>query len=200
MIKLLVKNLTTALTLSAMTLGTTVLVTATSTTAAFAERGGNGNGNGQNNRNAREERTNNGNGNDQVNGNNGRGAIARELRGLNAAQANQNALENASPNSMPGKLYAYQQAQIAASEVDAKVIEAANFYAALENMGEDRFNELNPDLDYASTLATAGADYQTAMQAQANTAATTEQTLATLTNGRGLSEAAMAELHRMLGL
>lgn len=37
------------------------------------------------------------------------GAIASELGALNAAHANQTALENASPDSMPGKLYVYQE-------------------------------------------------------------------------------------------
>ena len=39
-----------------------------------------------------------------------RGALARELKGLNAAHANPNALANASPNSMVGKVAAYQTA------------------------------------------------------------------------------------------
>jgi hypothetical protein len=198
----LLKNATTALTLSAMAFGPAVLVTVASTTAASAERGGNGNG--RSNDNAGSERSSDGNGNGnenrQANGNNGRGAIASELRGLNAAHADQNALVNGSPNSMPGKLYAYQQASLAASEVDAKVTETGDLYAALQNMTEARFNELNPELDYESTLATAGADYQEAIEAQTNADATTDQTLATLTEGRVLSEEAMAELQRMLGL
>lgn len=40
----------------------------------------------------------------------GRGAMASAFGALNAANANQTALENAAPNSMPGKLYTYQQA------------------------------------------------------------------------------------------
>lgn len=39
-----------------------------------------------------------------------RGALASELKGLNAAHANPNALKNASPNSMVGKVAAYQTA------------------------------------------------------------------------------------------
>ena len=42
-------------------------------------------------------------------GGNGRGAIASELGALNAAHANQQTLENAAPESMPGRLYSYQQ-------------------------------------------------------------------------------------------
>lgn len=39
----------------------------------------------------------------------GRGAMASALGALNAANANPTALENAAPNSMPGKLYTYRQ-------------------------------------------------------------------------------------------
>lgn len=200
----LLKSAASVFALSAVALGPAVALTFLSTTAATAEKGGNGNG--RSNGNSRPERSGNGNGNSsenaslQASNNNGRGAIARELKGLNAAHANQSALENASPTSMPGKLYAFQQASLAASQVDAQVVEKADLYAALQNMTEERFYELNPDLDYASTLAMAGADYQAALDVQSNAAADTQQTLSTLTEGRVLSEAAMAELRLMLGL
>ena len=98
-----------------------------SATPAFAEKGGNSSRGKSNesrgNRDARPSRRDaQPNGNlvnhgshdaesteDSVN----HGAIASELKGLNAAHASQNGLENSSPNSMPGKLFTYQQAMLA---------------------------------------------------------------------------------------
>jgi hypothetical protein len=57
---------------------------------ALSAKGGNGNGNG---------RGNSANAQNAEKGNNGRGAIASELKGLNAAHANINGLMNANPNS-----------------------------------------------------------------------------------------------------
>ena len=76
-----------------------------SATPAFAKKGGNssrGKSNGsRGNRDARPSRRD-----AQPNGNSvNHGAIASELKGLNAAHASQNGLENSSPNSMRGKLY-----------------------------------------------------------------------------------------------
>ena len=78
--------------------------------AAYANPGkGNANGNGKSNGNGkgREKSAANRGGREDVT--RGRGQIASELGALNAAHASQTALENASPDSMPGKLFAYQQ-------------------------------------------------------------------------------------------
>lgn len=69
---------------------------------AIAAKGGNGNGNSNGNRaNAQSQSADK--------GNNGRGAIASELKGLNAAHANINGMMNANPDSQVGQIYAYQQ-------------------------------------------------------------------------------------------
>ena len=78
---------------------------------ALAAKGGNGNGNGNGN-----GRGNSANAQNAEKGNNGRGAIASELKGLNAAHANINGLMNANPDSQVGQIYAYQQAIAAARE------------------------------------------------------------------------------------
>lgn len=53
-----------------------------------------------------------------------RGRIASELKGLNAAHASQTALMNAAPNSMPGKLYSYQQAVLDFDDAKMDLTEA----------------------------------------------------------------------------
>jgi hypothetical protein len=147
--------------------------------AVYAERGGNGksggnrgnsdrsssrsdNGNANRSSNGNANRSNNGNANRSVvqevttgTGNNGRGVLARELRGLNAAHANQNALENASPNSMPGKLYIYQQEQpeLRANEAEA-IAELERLTALTAAEIADEF----PDGDYAAALAAVSPD------------------------------------------
>lgn len=250
--------------------------------AVYAERGGNGNSNrgGNSDRsssrsdNGNANRSNNGNANRSNNGNanravvqqqtnnaggNGRGALASELRGLNAAHANQNALENASPNSMPGKLYIYQQEQpelradSAESLVELERLTALTpdeiaaeftddgYAAALEAAAGDpdellRLTELTeeqilvefpsvedyataleaaagdpasleflqgldaagiaaefPDSDYATSLAGADNDYLEAEQSVL-------ESLLLLSGDRLLSEEAIAELDRLLGL
>jgi hypothetical protein len=146
--------------------------------AVYAERGGNGNsnrgGNSDRNSNRSENgnanRSNNGNANRSNNGNanravvqqhtnnaggNGRGALASELRGLNAAHANQNALENASPNSMPGKLYIYQQEQ---PELRADAADAQVEYERLSALtAEEIAAEFSED-QYAAALAAVAGD------------------------------------------
>lgn len=178
--------------------------------AAFAEKGGNANrGNGNRNErsnrgNSRTERASRGNnGNRDARGNsanNGRGALARELGGLNAAHASQNGLANASPNSATGKLYVYQQAARSVSTLQAQVVETGDFYRALTAMSEEQFVALNPTLDYASTLTAAGQSYQDAMNALSMAETDASTSLSVLTGGRALSDSAIDELHALLGL
>lgn len=151
--------------------------------AAYAERGGNGNSNkaersagrsenasanrssnSNSNRssNASAERANNGNANRDVGrpqvtgeGGNGRGVLARELRGLNAAHASQTALENASPNSMPGKLYIYQQEQ---PELRANEATAMADVERLTSLSAADIAAAYPDGEYAAALDAADGD------------------------------------------
>ena len=153
--------------------------------AVYAERGGNGksggnrgnsdrsssrsdNGNANRSSNGNANRSNNGNANRSVvqevttgTGNNGRGVLARELRGLNAAHANQNALENASPNSMPGKLYIYQQEQ---PELRADAADALAEYERLSALtAEEIAAEFSED-QYAAAIAGAAGDSEELMR------------------------------------
>lgn len=93
---------------------------------------GNGNGNGKGNGNGNGNGNNgNSNGNSRSNnsGGNGNGKIASTLGALNAAHANQNALDNAAPNSRVGMIATYQREAILTKELTA---EAATALAALE--------------------------------------------------------------------
>lgn len=85
--------------------------------AGPAMAGNNGKGNGNGNGNGRG---NSANAQNTEKGNNGRGAIASELKGLNAAHANINAMMNADPNSQVGQIYAYQQAVLGARAAGAE--------------------------------------------------------------------------------
>ncbi|MFT6074445.1 MAG: hypothetical protein ACJAZ1_001361 [Yoonia sp.] len=134
--------------------------------AVYAERGGSGNSNGNRGGNSERgssrsdngnaNRSNNGNANRSVvqqvttgEGNNGRGVLARELRGLNAAHANQSALENASPNRMPGKLYIYKQEQ---PELRANQTEAVAELERLTALSSEEIAAEFPVGDYTAAL------------------------------------------------
>lgn len=155
---------------------------------AFAERGGNGNSNRNRDRNENSR------------GNNGRGAIASELRGLNAAHANQNALENASPNSMPGKLYVYQQAEIEAAAAAAKVETVQGEYDRLIGLTEEEVAVEFPDGGYEDAVTQAAIDLKGA-EGEAETAAgLANDALNAASGDRDLSEGALDELKSLLGL
>lgn len=161
--------------------------------SAYAERGGNGNGGGKSDRSDRAERGNNGN-------SNGRGAIARELRGLNAAHANPRAMENASPDSMPGKLYIYQQAQQEYGGLAEAEADALAEFERLTNLTEEEIAVAFPEGGYEDALTNAAIAYEDAQTDAAGAEADIESSLVTLTEGRDLSDEAVAELHRLLGL
>lgn len=191
--RLIAKTACIALTLSM----TTATVFTMSAEPAFAERGGNGNGGGNkgergNNRSANAERG--------ATGNNGRGHLARELRGLNAAHANANALANASPNSMPGKLNAYRQAQEGFAGVIA--IQDATYaeYQRLIGLTEEEIEIEFPDGGYEDAVTNAAIEYETAQANAVEAQTTADESLSVLTGGRELSDAALAELWRLLNL
>ncbi len=180
--------------------------------AAYADNdNGNGNGNGNGNEN--------GNGNGNGNGNSN-GALASELKGLNAANANENALLNASANSRVGKIAAYKEAALA-SDAAAVVVEQAE--SALAGLAEPTRNieeieaaiaALDPLAEgYAEALAllqtelSATQDYAEALQAVADALlalgaaeATENDSLLIASDGRVLSDAALAELRALLDL
>ena len=179
---------------------TTASAVTMSATPAVAERGGNGNGGGNGNSGRDRDRGRNENARGGNGNGNGRGQLSRELRGLNAAHANQNALRNASPNSMPGKLYAYQQSQQEFVDVvDAQNEDYAE-YQRLVSMTEEEVLAEYPDGGYEEAVTEAANAYQES-RAEAEAAQTTaNESLLALTGGRELSDDARAELHRMLGL
>ena len=113
--------------------GAVALMLSTATTAtvffsadaAYAERGGNGNGNRGNsgdNGNRGNSSSSNSNSNNS-NDNNSRGAVASELKNLNAAHASQNALERANADSFLGMFFAYQTEQQALADAPVETDE-----------------------------------------------------------------------------
>lgn len=97
--------------------------------------GGNGGGNSGGNSGGNGGGNSGGNGggsNAGGNGGNGHGAIARELRNLNAMCANANAFANADPDSNIGRIAAYYTAQEAATDANAGLADAT---AALDAVG-----------------------------------------------------------------
>ncbi len=189
----IVKTACLALTLSM----TTATVFTVSADPAFAERGGNGNGGGNkgergNNRSANAERG--------AAGNNGRGHLARELRGLNAAHANANALANAAPNSMPGKLNTYRLAQESFSGVIAIQDEKYAEYQRLIGLTEEEINTEFPEGGYEDAVTNAAIAYEIAQGNALEAQTTADESLSILTGGRELSDEALAELWRLLNL
>ncbi len=193
----IVKTACIALTLSM----TTATVFTASATPAFAERGGNGNGNG----NGRGNRENRGNSDARTAergnpGNNGRGHLARELRGLNAAHANANALANASPNSMPGKLNVYKMAQEDFADAVAVQDEAYAEYQRLIGLTEEEVLEEFPEGGYEDAVTSAANEYEATREDAVDAQTAASESLSVLTGGRELSDAALTELWRMLNL
>ena len=186
---------------AAMLCMTSATVFTTSATPAFAERGGNGQGNGRSNE-ARGNQSERGNGASerQASGNNGRGHLARELGNLNAAHANPNALANASPNSMPGKLYIYKMAQEDFAAVVAIQDEKYEDLQALKELPEAEIDIEFPEGGYDEAVTAANMAYDTARDDALEAQGAAADSLAVLTDGRELSEVALAELWRLLGL
>ena len=196
------------LTLSLSLAGATALVTI-SADPAFANNGngngngggnGNGRGNGNGNKNADRSERSNGNANNAGRGNNGRGAIASELKSLNAAHASPTALANASPNSMPGKLNSYREDRLALVEAVEEQNVAYAEFQRLSGLTDAEIATEFPNGGYEAALSDATNTYaglrETALTAQMESS----ESLMVLTEGRELSDAALAELHDLLGL
>ncbi len=171
---------------------------------AFANNGkGNGNGNGRGISDRGNDRGNTNRGADHASnrGNgNGRGAIASELKGLNAAHASPTALANASPDSMPGKLNTYREARLALVDAVDEQNLAYDEFQRLSGLTEDEVAAEFPDGGYEDALNGAANTYAALREAALAAQTDSKDSLLTLTEGRELSEAAMAELHNLLGL
>ena len=206
MSRLFIKTtLTTALSVS-LCLGLSAAVFVASAEPAFANNG-NGNGNGKNadrgngNNGRNQERTRNTNRNsDETRGNNGRGAIASELKSLNAAHASPNAMANASPDSMPGKLNTYKENRLALVEAVEEQDEAYAEFQRLSGLTEEEIATEFPEGGYEDALSTATNTYARLREDAVTAQTDSEEALQILTGGRTLSDAAMAELHALLGL
>lgn len=137
-----------------------------------------------------------------------RGVIARELGGMNAANTSPTALANASPNSMPGKLYTYQQTGGLTIDDITEINDARTSYNTLVSMSEDDVlatydadgdGELSDEEaeTYDADLSAAKTDVD-ALESEFGDA---YAALAAVRDGSlTLSAAALAELNAMLGL
>lgn len=177
---------------------------------AYAQGNGNGNGNGD--RGGHGDRGGNGNGN---------GQMARELQGANAANANDRAFENASPNSQVGRMAELRDAmEEAQDEYDAwrdayrDYVEHRGGYDGRDTEAIQReIDALDPDSDtFADDLDRLEQELRVAQEhedeldrlmRESNDAMEAyedeiEPAVLTATNGRELSPEALAELRRRL--
>jgi hypothetical protein len=207
------RSLTKAFGLLALALGPVpaLLVHATGLDAAYADSS-NGKGNGGNSENA----GNNGNGGTNnaaktTGSNNGNGALASELKGMNAVHANPNALKNADPNSQVGKIAAYQNAALATQAAELAVETAASNLAAAQNglAVAEALPASTPEEITARDAAIAAANLAIADATTAVGTANTELELAvaaedaallTATGSEPLSDEALAYIRTELGL
>ncbi|OWY02660.1 hypothetical protein B6V75_12300 [Thioclava sp. F1Mire-8] len=153
------------------------------------------------------------------------GALASELKGLNAAHASATALANASPNSQVGRIAAYRDTVLAAAEAEQNLTDAQDALAALESQDVRSVEDIQTDIDaldpeaegYDAQLApleeelaaatTYEADLAAAQQKVtdleteiANSATNENDALLAASNGRELSPEALAYLHQLLDL
>lgn len=155
-----------------------------------------------------------------------RGALASELKWLNAAHANPEAFASAAPGSRVGQIGAYREAALLTQQGETAVTEAEDALAAAVEGHEGRTSaEIDADIagldpaaaDYDAQLAELEAerevtvahedevaDLQDALDAAADDLAIAEQAeadaLLEASEGRTLSDAALAELRALLGL
>lgn len=197
--------------------------------AAFAEKGGNGGGNSGGSASSSA-------GGSQAGGNGqspitlasgstpgqgnakGNGALASELKGLNAVKANPNALLHANPNSQVGRIATYYQAALATKDAQAEQDEAAAALtlatAAVKDAKRDLATALNigtaTDAEIAAlkqairdakaAAAVAQADYDATAAAIAAQEQAEQDALLVASDGRTLSDDAVAYLRDQLGL
>lgn len=139
------------------------------------------------------------------------GKIASELKALNAAHASQTALRNAAPNSMPGKLYSYQQSVLNYPDASEDLEDKQTELSDLQGLTDEQIQEqYAPTEEEAAEGITAEDKYNDAVTDAEQAVQDAEDTLAdatepqealdSLTGGRELSPDAMGELHDLLGL
>lgn len=112
-------------------------------------KGNNGNGRGNGNQPSASQQSVDGDEGTEDDDKRGRGAIASELKGLNAAHANINALMNASPNSQVGRIASYYFAVNATDDLLADIAASEGYFdqATLDEIAayEDALAALDPE-------------------------------------------------------
>ena len=203
-----------------MSLPSTILngvnIASADTTHGNSHAGGNGNGNSGAPTTASAKVTGQGDATAPTN----HGALASELKGLNAIHANPNALEHASPNSQVGRIAAYRNAAretiAAQSALDKARADLAALPVPTRTLDEIKADiaALDPNApDYATKMAALKAEQAAAVAYRKAKAAvvaakatlTTDQaaenkTLLIASGGRVLSDAAIAYVRQVLGL
>lgn len=192
-------------------------------TPALAEKGGNGKGNGGGNSQSAQPGKSAQHGQSTTKGAEakpGKGGLASELKGLNAVKANPNALANAAPGSQVGRIAAYRDAALVTLGKAQALAQAQDDLAALPAPTrtlaeiEAEIATLDPAAaDYVDKLAalqaekTAAESYAdaaarvAAAEADLNAAAEAEHTaLLSASNGRELSDDAIAYIRDVLNL
>jgi hypothetical protein len=200
------KLIHTAVMAVALTASSAVITTSLTTTAAYAQgnSGGKGNSGERGGGNDRDDRSNGRSETSASNEPRGRGALASELKGLNAAHASPQALANASPNSMPGRLATFKNEYQSVYDATVALNDATT---ALESYPafSSEFEEGSVEYDEAlalyeaerSRLETVVSDAEAALIDQS---AGYTESYAALTGGVQLSTEAEEELMRLLGL
>lgn len=179
--------------------------------ALLAEPGGNGNGNGGGaSAAAHANAGGNGHGQMMADARSGGqwGEISSELKGLNASNASQNGLENADPDSMPGRLYAYQQTGGLTIDDIQDINVARQEVATLEDITEEAMLELFDDDDDGEISEEEQEAYQEELDAARAIVDQLEEEFgdayaalaATREGSLTLSAEALAELNSRLGL
>ncbi|OOY30100.1 hypothetical protein BMI88_18185 [Thioclava sp. F36-6] len=153
------------------------------------------------------------------------GALASELKGLNAAHASATALANASPNSQVGRIATYRDSVVGAAQAEEDLATAQQTLSDLEAQDvrtpeaiQSDIDNLDPEAeDYQSQLDTLEAEKQAAETYQTDLATAQDQvtelekqvaeadqmqadSLLAASNGRDLSPEAKAYLHELLDL
>lgn len=161
-----------------------------------SNRGGSASSN-RNNGNSNASSNRNGGGNSRSN--NAGGAAARELASLNGVNASPNALASAAPHSVPGRLNTYKQSRLALiNAVNEQNVAYASFQR-LANLTDAEKASYFPNGGYDQALSDATNTYAALRDLAAARMTESERALLQVTEGRRLSDQAMADLHRMLG-
>lgn len=150
------------------------------------DNGNNSAGNGQGKGQSQTGSSRSGNNRSPASG----GALARELRG------NAGSLQG---GGAAGVLSRYQSAIVQVQSQRAAAKEKTDLYRAVAAMGEARFKQLNPTLDYQNTLVAMQMDANNASMALGSAEASYDVALSAVTGGRPISRAALAELNALVG-